>query len=168
MKPARNQGAALTAWELGQHGVPNTIIVDNMGGHLMQHGRVDLCITGTDRTTSTGDVANKIGTYLKALAAHDNGLPFYVALPGPTIDWQARDGLKDIPIETRDPSEVTVIKGRADGGEVVAVTLVPEGANAANDAFDVTPARLITGLITERGICVASQDGLAALYPEQK
>ena len=163
----RNQGASLTAWELVEHGVPSTVIVDNMGGHLMQHGKVDLCITGTDRTTATGDVANKIGTYLKALAAHDNDVPFYVALPGPTIDWQARDGLKDIPIEARDTREVTEIRGRTAAGELVSVRVVPDGAAAANDAFDVTPARLVTGLITERGVCAASQEGLAGLYPEK-
>jgi len=162
----RNQGAALTAWELGQHGVPHTVIVDNAGGHLMQHGRVDLCITGTDRTAASGDVANKIGTYLKALAAHDNGVPFYVALPGPTIDWTITDGLRDIPIEERDPGEVTRIAGRTDGGQVTDVTLTPAGSAAANFAFDVTPARLVTGLITERGVCAASADGLAGLYPE--
>ncbi len=160
----RNQGAALSAWELGQHGVPHTVIVDNAGGHLMQHGRVDLCITGTDRTTAAGDVANKIGTYLKALAAHDTGVPFYVALPGPTIDWTITDGLRDIPIEERDAGEVTHITGRADGGEVTEVRLTPADSPAANYAFDVTPARLVTGLITERGVCAASEAGLKEMY----
>jgi len=163
----RNQGASLTAWELGQHGVPNTLVVDNVGGHLMQHGMVDLVITGTDRTTGTGDVCNKIGTYLKALAARDNGVPFYVGLPGPTIDWTLADGVKEIPIEERDPDEVTVMTGRAAGGDVAAVTITPDGAKAANYAFDVTPARLVTGLITERGVAEASKDGLSALYPEK-
>ncbi len=162
----RNQGASLTAWELGQHGVPHTVIVDNAGGHLMQHGQVDLCITGTDRTAASGDVCNKIGTYLKALAAHDNGVPFYVALPGPTIDWTLHDGVKDIPIELRDGTEVTEIMGRAPDGSVTNVQLTPDGTNAANYAFDVTPARLVTGLITERGVAEASTEGLAALYPE--
>jgi len=162
----RNQGASLTAWELGQHGVPNTVIVDNAGGHLMQHGRVDLCITGTDRTTAAGDVCNKIGTYLKALAAHDNGVPFYVGLPGPTIDWNIDDGVRDIPIEERGAEEVTHISGRTAQGDVAPVALTPEHAAAANFAFDVTPARLVTGLITERGVCPASKGGLAALYPE--
>ncbi|MEK9723335.1 MAG: S-methyl-5-thioribose-1-phosphate isomerase [Rhodospirillaceae bacterium] len=162
----RNQGASLTSWELGKHGVPHTVIVDNVGGHLMQHGMVDLCITGTDRTTASGDVCNKIGTYLKALAAHDNGVPFYVGLPGPTIDWTVDDGVKDIPIEERDATEVTEIMGRAPDGSIVPVLLTPEGANAANYAFDVTPARLVTGLITERGVAEASKPGLAKLYPE--
>ena len=162
----RNQGASLTAWELLQHGVPHTVIVDSVGGHLMQHGMVDLCITGTDRTTATGDVCNKIGTYLKALAAHDNGVPFYVALPSPTIDWKLRGGLGVIPIEERDPAEVTRLAGRADDGTVVPVSLTPEGSPAANYAFDVTPARLVTGLITERGVCAASEEGLAALFPD--
>ncbi len=163
----RNQGARLTAWELGQHGVPHTVIADNAGGHLMQHGRVDLCITGTDRTTAAGDVANKIGTYLKALAAHDNAVPFYVALPSPTIDWTIEDGLADIPIEERDGGEVRWIDGRAADGRVVEVLLTPEASPAANYAFDVTPARLITGLITERGVCAASRDGLEGLFPER-
>ncbi len=164
----RNQGARLTAWELGQHGVPHTVIADNVGGHLMQHGLVDLCITGTDRTTATGDVANKIGTYLKALAAHDNGVPFYVALPSPTIDWTIDDGVRDIPIEQRGGDEVTRISGRAADGTVVTVSLTPEASPAANYAFDVTPARLITGLITERGPCPASRDGLLGLFPERR
>jgi len=160
----RNQGAALTAWELGEHGVRHTIVVDNAGGHLMQRGQVDLCITGTDRTTAAGDVANKIGTYLKALAAHDNGVPFYVALPGPTIDWTLSDGF-DIPIEERAGEEVTHITGRDGDGQVRTVQLSPAGSAAANFAFDVTPARLVTGLITERGICPANAGGLAGLYP---
>ena len=142
------------------------MIVDNLGGHLMQHGMVDLCITGTDRTTATGDVCNKIGTYLKALAARDNGVPFYVALPSPTIDWTLRGGLGAIPIEKRDPAEVTRLAGRADDGTVVSVSLTPEGSPAANYAFDVTPARLVTGLITERGVCAASEEGLATLFPD--
>ncbi len=162
----RNQGASLTAWELGHHGVPHTVIVDNAGGHLMQHGKVDLCITGTDRTAASGDVCNKIGTYLKALAAKDNGVPFYVALPGPTIDWTITDGVNDIPIELRDGAEVTEIVGRAPDGAVTTVQLTPDGTNAANYAFDVTPARLITGLITERGVAEASPQGLGELYPE--
>jgi methylthioribose-1-phosphate isomerase len=163
----RNQGASLTAWELLQHGVPHTVIADNAGGHLMQKGRVDLCITGTDRTTAAGDVANKIGTYLKALAAHDNGVPFYVALPSPTIDWSIADGGRDIPIEERDPAEVAEIAGRLPDGSLARVRVVPEGSPAANYAFDVTPARLVTGLITERGVCPASSAGLLSLFPEQ-
>jgi len=161
----RNQGASLTAWELGQHGVPHTVIVDNAGGHLMQHGLVDLCIVGSDRTTAAGDVCNKIGTYLKALAAHDNNVPFYAALPSSTIDWTLSDGVRDIPIEQRDGSEVREIAGLAANGEVVSVRLTPEGSPAANYAFDVTPARLVTGIITERGIAAASREGLAALFP---
>ena len=163
----RNQGAALTAWELGAHGVPHTVIVDNAGGHLMQHGQVDLCIVGTDRTTAAGDVCNKIGTYLKALAAADTGVPFYVALPGPTIDWTVTDGLAEIAIEERDASEVLEIGGRAADGTLTTVEIAPDGAQAANYAFDVTPARLVTGLITERGVADASATGLAALYPEK-
>jgi methylthioribose-1-phosphate isomerase len=143
------------------------VIVDNAGGHLMQHGRVDLCIVGTDRTTATGDVANKIGTYLKALAAKDNDVPFYVALPSPTIDWSIEDGLRDIPIEERAASEVTEISGRARDGSMIRVRVVPEESAAANFAFDVTPARLVTGLITERGVCAASRDGLLSLFPER-
>ncbi|MCK4874021.1 MAG: S-methyl-5-thioribose-1-phosphate isomerase [Phycisphaerales bacterium] len=162
----RNQGANLTAWELAQHGVPHTIIADNTGGHLMQHGLVDCCIVGTDRTTASGDVCNKIGTYLKALAAHDNGVPFYVALPGTTIDWSITDGVDQIPIEERDAREVTQVTGRDDQGSQVTVTIGPAGSAAANYAFDVTPARLVTALITERGPCPANADGLAALYPE--
>jgi methylthioribose-1-phosphate isomerase len=162
----RNQGAALTAWELGHHGVSHAVIADNAGGHMMQHGMVDLCITGTDRTAANGDVANKIGTYLKALAAYDNGVPFYVALPSPTIDWTVTDGVRDIPIEQRGEAEVTHISGRAPGGKVVNVQLTPDGTPAANYAFDVTPARLVSGLITERGVCSASAHGLSALFPE--
>ncbi len=163
----RNQGASLTAWELGQHGVPHTVIADNAGGHLMQHGRVDVCITGSDRTTGTGDVCNKIGTYLKALAAHDNGVPFYVALPHSTIDWCLSDGVAEIPIEERDSREVTHVSGVGEDGSVMTVQVTPEGSSAANAAFNVTPARLITGLITERGVANASQEGLASLYPER-
>jgi len=159
----RNQGANLTAWELGQHGVPHTVITDNAGGHLMQHGQVDILITGTDRTTRSGDVANKIGTYLKALAAHDNDIPFYVALPSPTIDWTISDGF-DIPIEERSPDEVTHIQGRAPDGSVTTVQLTPDGSPAANPAFDVTPAKYVTGLLTERGICAPGE--LASLFPE--
>ena len=148
----RNQGAFLTAWELGQHGVPHTIIADNTGGHLMQHGMVDMCIVGTDRTTAQGDVANKIGTYLKALAAKDNGVPFYVALPSSTIDWTLNDGVKEIPIEERSQEEMTHMSGRTANGEIVKVQISAPGSRAANYGFDVTPARLVTGLITERGI----------------
>ena len=161
----RNQGAALTAWELRSHGVPHTVIVDNAGGHLMQRGEVDLCIVGTDRTTAGGDVCNKIGTYLKALAAEDNGVPFYVALPGPTIDWSLDDG-RDIPIEERAAEEVTTLRGVAEDGRVGQFRIVPDGSGAANHAFDVTPRRLVSALITERGVCPASRDGLGALYPE--
>ena len=163
----RNQGASLTAWELLQHGVPHTVITDNAGGHLMRHGKVDLCITGTDRTTASGDVANKIGTYLKALAARDNGVPFYVALPSPTIDWSIADG-DQIPIEERDSREVTHIAGWTEAGARVEVRLTPDGSPAANYAFDVTPARLVTGLITERGVCPASREGLLGLFPERR
>jgi methylthioribose-1-phosphate isomerase len=163
----RNQGAGLTAWELGQHGVPHTVIADNVGGHLMQHGMVDLCITGTDRTTATGDVCNKIGTYLKALAAHDTAVPFYVALPSPTIDWTLRDGLREIPIEQRDGAELSEVAGRTAEGGIVSVRITPETSPVANYAFDVTPARLVSGLITERGICAASREGLLSLYPER-
>ena len=163
----RNQGASLTAWELGQHGVPHTVIADNAGGHLMQHDRVDVCITGSDRTTGTGDVCNKIGTYLKALAAHDNDVPFYVALPHSTIDWCLSDGVAEIPIEERDSREVTHISGMGEDGSVTTVRVTPEGSSAANAAFDVTPGRLVTGLITERGVANASSEGLASLYPEQ-
>ena len=164
----RNQGASLTAWELGRHGVPHTVIADNVGGHLMQHEMVDLCIVGTDRTTAAGDVCNKIGTYLKALAAHDNGVPFYVALPYSTIDWTLEDGVRDIPIEERDATEVTEMTGRTADGAMATVRIVPKGSGAANYAFDVTPARLVTGLITERGVCAASPEGLLGLYPERR
>jgi methylthioribose-1-phosphate isomerase len=163
----RNQGASLTAWELLQNGVPHTVIADNAGGHLMQRGEVDLCIVGTDRTTAAGDVANKIGTYLKALAAHDNGVPFYVAAPSPSIDWSIEDG-RSIPIEERAPSEVTEIAGLDVGGALTQVRLTPAGSPAANPAFDVTPARLVTGLITERGVAKASREGLLALFPERR
>ncbi len=161
----RNQGGHLTAWELGNHGVPHTVIVDNAGGHLMQRGEVDLCLTGTDRTTATGDVCNKIGTYLKALAATDNGVPFYVCLPSPTIDWTVRDG-RDIPIEERDGREVAEVAGLLDG-RVVRTRVVAPGSPVANPAFDVTPARLVTGLITERGVVPASEQGLRSLFPER-
>lgn len=163
----RNQGAALTAWELNHHGVPHTIIVDNVGGHLMQHGEVDLCITGTDRTAANGDVANKIGTYLKALAAHDNNVPFYVALPSSTIDWTITDGVRDIPIEQRDATEVTRMSGRLEDGTVVDVDIASPGSPAGNYAFDVTPARLVNGLITEKGVAEASTQGLLKLFPER-
>jgi methylthioribose-1-phosphate isomerase len=162
----RNQGAALTAWELAAHGVPHDVIVDNAGGHLMQHGQVDMVITGTDRTTRCGDVCNKIGTYLKALAAFDNHVPFYVGLPGPTIDWAVCDGLTAVPIEERDAGEVTHLSGRNPEGDVVVIQVTPDAVSARNPAFDVTPARLITGLITERGVCEASEAGLCSLYPE--
>jgi methylthioribose-1-phosphate isomerase len=164
----RNQGASLTAFELGQQGVSHAIIADNTGGHLMQHGEVDLCLVGSDRTTRQGDVANKIGTYLKALAAHDNGVPFFVALPGSTVDWSLRDGVRDIPIEQRSPDEVTKISGRTASGEVVSVEIAPAGSRALNIGFDVTPARLVTSLITERGVCAASEAGLLTLYPERR
>lgn len=164
----RNQGARLTAWELGQHGVPHTVIADNVGGHLMQHGMVDIMITGTDRTLYTGDVCNKIGTYLKALAARDNNIPYYVALPSSTFDWQMRDGVRQIPIEQRDSEEVRSIGGLTSGGVIERVLLTPEDSPAANYAFDVTPARLISGLITERGICAASEEGVLGLYPEKR
>jgi methylthioribose-1-phosphate isomerase len=162
----RNQGASLTAWELGKHGVPHTVIADNAGGHLMQRGQVDFCIVGTDRTTRGGDVCNKIGTYLKALAAHDNDVPFYVGLPYPSIDWTLLHG-RDIPIEERSAAELARIAGRAGNGEIACVDVLPEGSPAANPAFDVTPARLVTALITERGVCAASEAGLLSLYPEQ-
>jgi methylthioribose-1-phosphate isomerase len=163
----RNQGASLTAWELNGHGVPHTVIADNVGGHLMQHGKVDLCIVGTDRTTASGDVCNKIGTYLKALAAHDNGVPFYVALPSPTIDWTVHDGVKEIPIEERGGEEVSRMTGRTAAGAIETVTITPDGSPVANFAFDVTPARYVTGLITERGVAEASPEGLAKLFPER-
>lgn len=162
----RNQGASLTAFELNQEGVPHTLINDNTGGHLMQHGMVDIVIVGTDRTTRTGDVANKIGTYLKALAADDNNVPFYVALPSSTIDWSISDGIKDIPIETRDENEVKYIQGKADG-EIKSVLICPETTPALNYGFDVTPAKYVTGLITERGVCEASEEGLKSLFPEK-
>ena len=163
----RNQGAALTAFELGKHGVAHTVISDNAGGHLMQHGNVDLVIVGADRVTRDGDAANKIGTYLKALAARDTGVPFHVAMPSSTIDWSISDGLRDIPIEERASSEVTTVTGRAMDGSVATVRVVPTGSQAANPAFDVTPHRLITGLITERGRCAATAEGLATLFPER-
>jgi len=161
----RNQGAALTAFELGAHGVPHTVIADNLGGHLMQRGQVDLVIVGSDRTTAGADVCNKVGTYLKALAARDNGVPFYAALPASTIDWSLQAG-SAVPIEERSPDEVTHITGRSSSGRIETVRLVPEGSTALNLAFDVTPARLVTGLITERGICSASRAGLQRLYPD--
>jgi len=164
----RNQGAALTAWELGRHGVAHTVIVDNAGGHLMQRGLVVPAIVGMDRTTSEGDVCNKIGTYLKALAAKDNGVPFYVALPSPTIDWAVKDGLSEIPIEERSAEEVVRIQGKTAEGSIVTVQLTPDGSPAANYAFDVTPARLVSGLITERGVAAASRDGLLGLFPERR
>ena len=163
----RNQGAALTAFELGAHGVPHTVIADNTGGHLMQHRLVDVCLVGSDRTTAAGDVANKIGTYLKALAARDNGVPFYAALPSSTIDWTIEDGVRDVPIEERAAREVTHVRGRADDGRLLDVEVVAPGSPVANPAFDVTPARLVTGIITERGVAPASRAGLAALYPER-
>jgi len=163
----RNQGAHLTAWELGQHGVPHAVIVDNAGGHLMQHGQVDICFVGTDRTTSHGDVCNKIGTYLKALAAHDNKVPFYVCAPSPSIDWQLQDGLREIPIEQRDSSEVHCLAGLDDDGHLSHVRITPPDSTATNYAFDVTPARLVTGLVTERGVCAASRAGLSTLFPEK-
>jgi methylthioribose-1-phosphate isomerase len=162
----RNQGAALTAWELRAHGVPHDLIVDNAGGHLMQKGLVDLCLTGTDRTARNGDVCNKIGTYLKALAARDNGVPFHVALPGPTIDWETADGVNGIPIEERGAAEVTEVAGVLPSGECAAVRITAQATTARNFAFDVTPARLVSGLITERGLCAASESGLLSLYPE--
>lgn len=161
----RNQGALLTAWELGKHGVPHTVVADNAGGHLMQRGEVDIVLVGTDRVTRTGDVANKIGTYLKALAARDTGVPFWVALPSSTIDWSLADGMA-IPIEERAATEVTTMTGRALDGSLATVRIVASGSAAANPAFDVTPARLVTGLITERGRCAATAAGLAALFPE--
>lgn len=162
----RNQGAALTAFELGAHGVPHTIVADNAGGHLMQQGLVDLVIVGADRVTAAGDAANKIGTYLKALAARDNGVPFYVAFPHSTIDWSLTAGA-DIPIEQRGAEEVLWVRGRGPDGSIVEVSVAAPGSPARNDAFDVTPARLITGLLTERGVCAASAAGLAGLYPER-
>jgi methylthioribose-1-phosphate isomerase len=163
----RNQGASLTAWELSHHGVPHTVIPDNTGGHLMQHGMVDLVIVGTDRVTAKGDVCNKIGTYLKALAAHDNGVPFYVALPSPTIDFSVDDGISEIPIEQRGAEEVTDITGRTADGRIETVRIVPEGSPVANYGFDVTPARLVTGLITERGVLKPDRAALSAAFPER-
>ncbi|MFQ5548501.1 MAG: S-methyl-5-thioribose-1-phosphate isomerase [Woeseia sp.] len=162
----RNQGAQLTAWELAEYGIDHTLVTDNAGGHLMQRGLVDLCVVGTDRTTAAGDVCNKIGTYLKALAARDNDVPFYVGLPSPTIDWATRDGLKDIPIEQRDGDEVTKVHGRTDSGLDETVAIAQSRTRVRNDAFDVTPARLVSGLITERGLCEASYDGLSTLFPQ--
>ncbi len=162
----RNQGASLTAWELANHGVPHTLVVDNSGGHLMQRGMVDLVITGTDRVTATGDVCNKIGTYLKALAARDNGVPFLVAAPSPSIDFSIEDGAR-IPIETRDAGEVTHVSGRTRDGRIETVRLAPEASPALNHGFDVTPARLVTGLVTERGLVTADRDALAAMFPER-
>jgi methylthioribose-1-phosphate isomerase len=163
----RNQGAFLTAWELGHHGVPHTVIVDNAGGHLMQHGEVDMVITGTDRTTATGDVCNKIGTYLKALAARDNDVPFYVALPSPTIDFSLSDGVRQIPIEERSGDEISRMTGRTDSGTVETINIVAEGSEVGNPAFDVTPARLVTGLITERGVLSANRQSIATAFPER-
>jgi methylthioribose-1-phosphate isomerase len=163
----RSQGSKLTAWELGQHGVPHTVIADNTGGHLMQHGMVDMVIVGTDRTTRTGDVANKIGTYLKALAAKDNRVPFYVALPSSSFDWKMRDGLREIPIEERGSEEVKHADGLR-GSEHVEVLVTPEHSPAANYGFDVTPSRLVTGLITERGICRAEEESILELFSEQR
>lgn len=163
----RNQGAQLTAWEMAGAAIPHALIADNAGGHLMQHGQVDMVIVGTDRTSARGDVCNKIGTYLKALAAHDNGVPFYVALPSTTIDWRVADGLREIPIEERSGDEVSLVQGRLPDGTVGSVRISPDATPAANPAFDVTPARLVTALITERGIAPATPDGLAALFPER-
>ena len=163
----RNQGAALTAYELGAHGVPHTVIVDNLGGLLMQRGQVDCVIVGSDRTTACGDVCNKVGTYLKALAAKDNNVPFYVALPVSTIDWSLESG-RDIEIEERSAAEVTEVIGRTAAGEVAGVRVVPDSSAALNLAFDVTPARLVSGIITERGVCPASREGLLRLYPERR
>jgi methylthioribose-1-phosphate isomerase len=162
----RNQGASLTAWELGHHGVPHSLIVDNLGGHLMQHGMVDLCLVGSDRTTLAGDVCNKVGTYLKALAAKDNDVPFYVCLPGTTIDWTIADGVNEVPIEQRDASEVTEITGKLANGEITSVRIGPADTAVANYAFDVTPARLVTGLITERAIVDATPEDIARIFPD--
>ena len=164
----RNQGAQLTAWELNSHGISHDLIVDNAGGHLMQHGEVDMVIVGTDRTTARGDVCNKIGTYLKALAAKANNVPFYVALPSPTIDWQVLDGVKEIPIEERSGTEVTMVQGRGADGGIVTVQISPDGTGARNPAFDVTPAELVTGLLTERGLCPATGQGMAAMFADLK
>lgn len=159
----RNQGASLTAWELGQEGVPHTVVADNAGGHLMQHGQVDLVIVGCDRVTARGDVCNKIGTYLKALAAHDNGVPFYVAMPTSTLDLQLLDGVAEIPIESRSAREVTHLSGRSADGQVLEVQVTPDGSAAANPAFDVTPARLVTALVTERGVVAPDEAALRRL-----
>ncbi|MBA3326089.1 MAG: S-methyl-5-thioribose-1-phosphate isomerase [Rhodobacteraceae bacterium] len=164
----RNQGAHLTSWELNSHGISHALIVDNAGGHLMQHGEVDMVIVGTDRTTAQGDVCNKIGTYLKALAAKANGVPFYVALPSPTIDWRVLDGVKEIPIEERSGAEVTHVQGRGPDGRIVSVQISPDGTGARNPAFDVTPAHLVTGLLTERGLCPATEAGMAAMFGDLK
>jgi len=163
----RNQGAHLTAWEMASHGIPHHLITDNAGGHLMQHGRVDMVIVGTDRTTASGDVCNKIGTYLKALAARDNGVPFYVALPSPTIDWRVHDGVAEIPIEERSDDEVSFVQGKLADGSITRLRISPETTPGANPAFDVTPARLVTGLITERGVVAATPAGLAAMFPDR-
>jgi methylthioribose-1-phosphate isomerase len=163
----RNQGASLTAWELGQHGVPHTLIADNTGGHLMQHGQVDLVVVGADRVTASGDVCNKIGTYLKALAARDNNVPFYVALPSPTIDFTVADGIAEIPIEQRAGEEVATMTGRTADGRIETVRIAPDRSPVANHGFDVTPARLISGLITERGVLAASRAALAGAFPER-
>jgi len=163
----RNQGSRLTAYELGEHGIPHTVIADNTGGHLMQHGMVDMVIVGTDRTTRTGDVANKIGTYLKALAANDNNVPFYVALPSSTFDWSIRNGIEEIPIEMRSPKEVKYMEGW-NGSEIDDVLLMPYSSKTANYGFDVTPGRLITGLITEKGICKADENSILELFPDKR
>jgi len=163
----RNQGASLTAWEFLNHGVPHTIIADNVGGHLMQHGMVDIVITGADRVTRTGDAANKIGTYLKALAAYDNNIPFYIALPSSTFDWTIKNGVQEIPIEERDENEVKYMQGLSEGA-IKTILIAPKESPAKNYGFDVTPARLISGLITERGICAANEQAILSLYPENK
>tara|TARA_B100001123_G_C15339534_1_gene1034222 strand:+ start:2001 stop:3095 length:1095 start_codon:yes stop_codon:yes gene_type:complete len=163
----RNQGASLTAWELDKYGVPYTVVTDNVGGHLMQHGMVDICLVGSDRTTASGDVCNKIGTYLKALAAKENNVPFYVALPSPTIDWDIQDGLQAVPIEQRDAKEVSYIRGKDENGDLVTVSILPEGSQVVNYSFDVTPAKYVTGLITEKGVCSASREGLLELFSEE-
>ena len=162
----RNQGASLTAWELEKHGVPYTVVADNVGGHLMQHGMVDICLVGSDRTTASGDVCNKVGTYLKALAAKENHVPFYVALPSPTIDWTIENGVRDVPIEQRDPAELSTVTGKDEKGDIVTVSILPEGSPVANYSFDVTPARYVTGLITENGVCSASREGLRGPFPQ--
>jgi methylthioribose-1-phosphate isomerase len=163
----RNQGMSLTAWELRQHGVKHTVVADNTCGHLMHAGLVDLCVVGSDRTTATGDVCNKIGTYLIALAARDNGVPFYVGLPSPSIDWTVRDGVREIPIEQRSGEELSRVSGRLEDGTLATVDIAPEGSAMANYAFDVTPSRLVTALVTERGVCAASAEGLEKLFPER-